>query len=447
MEIRDPVHGTIILSDSEVHVIDSPEFQRLRSIKQLGFSEFSFPAATHNRYLHSIGVCHLAGRAFDLIFNSAVQGNVYNFSFSSEKVKSRLRQCFRLAALLHDVGHGPLSHVTEEVMPPLKELNVQVYAHRSQAIYQLGLAEKNNRKANHEDYTIKYITDSPLTEVLKQQFPDIEPRHIVCLIDKTIASPDDFFIDQGIDFRPILSQLVSSELDVDRMDYLERDSYFCGTNYGNIDVEWLLSNLKAHPVNNQIYLALNRRALYTFDDFLLSRHHMNLMVYFHHKGIIYEEMLIRYLESEDCDFRLPANINEYTHYNDYHLFEHIAHVKNNPWAKRIARRSPYRNLIELHNVSDVQRPQRIQQFLESENVECILASSRVRLSKYHTSSPEDKALPIYVVDQYDRWEKPVPIEQSTKIFKAYEDVRVIDRVYVAPENYDRALELLAKLQF
>lgn len=443
VEIRDPVHGTITLSNDEVYVIDTPEFQRLRSIKQLGFSEFSYPAGTHNRYLHSIGVCHLAGRAFDQIFNDKVEGSVYSFQFSNQKVRERLRQCFRLAALLHDVGHGPLSHVTEEVMPPLKDLNVKAYATRSQAVYQLGLAEKTERKADHEDYTIKYITDSPLTEVLIKHFPNMTPQHIVCLIDKTLACPDDFFMDQGVDFRPILSQLVSSELDVDRMDYLERDSYFCGTNYGNIDTEWLLANLKAHPVNNQIYLGLNRRALYTFDDFLLSRHHMNLMVYFHHKSVIYEEMLLRYLESEDCDFRLPSDIEEYTKYNDYRLFEHIAQVKNNSWAQRIAKRSPYRNLIEFHNVTDPTRPIRIKEFLENEKIDCILASSRVRLSKYHSSSPEDKALQIYVVDQYDRWEKPVPIEQSTKIFKAYEDVRLIDRVYVPPEKYDVAQVLLS----
>jgi HD superfamily phosphohydrolase len=433
MEVRDPVHGSISLSAEEEDIIETPEFQRLRSIKQLGFSEFSFPAATHNRYLHSIGVCHLAGRAFDHVFASE--------KFSSELVKKRLRQCFRAAALLHDVGHGPLSHVTEEVMPPLKDLDVKVYNNRSKAIYQLGLANNTDRKANHEDYTIRYITDSPLSEVISKVLGDILPIHIVCLIDKTLACPDDFFINQGLDYRPILSQLVSSELDVDRMDYLERDSYFCGTNYGNIDVEWLLSNLKAHRIGDQLYLALNRRALYTFDDFLLSRHHMNLMVYFHHKGIIYEEMLIRYLESEDCDFSLPSNIIEYTRYNDYHLFEHIAKAKN-PWAQRIAKRAPFRNLIELHNVSDASRPKSIKNFLERSGIESILASSQVRLSKYHTSSPEDKALKIYVVDQYDRWEAPMPIEQSTKIFKAYEDARVIDRVYVAPESYERAEDLL-----
>lgn len=433
MEIRDPVHGTITMSDEEVTILDTPEYQRLRSIKQLGVSEFSFPAATHNRYLHSIGVCHLAGRAFDQVFSIT--------TFANSQTRSRLRQCFRLAALLHDVGHGPLSHVTEAVMPPLKELNVKAYQNRLKSMYQLGIVSSLDRQANHEDYTIKYITDSPLAQTIKETFSDISPLHIICLIDKTIASPDDFFIDKGIDYRPVLSQLVSSELDVDRLDYLERDSYFCGTNYGNIDLEWILSNLQMHLVEDKMFLALGRRALYTFDDFLLSRHHMNLMVYFHHKSIIYEEMLIRYLESPDCTFRLPADINDYTFYNDYKLFEHLTQVKN-PWAVRVAQRRPYRNLIEFHNVTDTQRPERIKNRLEETGIDAIWASSHVRLSKYHSSSAEDRALPIYVVDQYDKREKPVPIEQSTKIFHSYEGERVIDRVYVPPEKYDQAQKLI-----
>src|SRR5690606_33145970 len=138
MEIRDPVHGSIHYSSAEVAVLDTPEYQRLRSIKQLGFSEFSFPGATHNRYLHSIGVGHLAVLVFDSIFRA--------YPFSKTAVKLRLRQTFRLAAILHDVGHGPLSHTTEEVMPPLHKLQVKAYG-----------AQQEDRQANHEDYTIKYV--------------------------------------------------------------------------------------------------------------------------------------------------------------------------------------------------------------------------------------------------------------------------------------------------
>lgn len=435
MEIRDPVHGSIYYSDPEVAVLDTAEYQRLRAIKQLGFAEFSFPGATHNRYLHSVGVCHMAGLCFDSIFRI--------YPFSRPSVKTRFRQATRLAALLHDVGHGPLSHTTEQVMPPLAELQIKIYDEQLNQQDKAQAVVSKNRRANHEDYTIKYVTDSNIAATIRKNFSDILPVHIACLIDKSLHCPDDFFIDNGVDFRPILSQLVSSELDADRMDYLERDSYFCGTNYGRIDSHWLIQNLTFHRVDDKMFMALNRRALYAFDDFLISRHHMHLMVYCHHKSIIYEEMLNRYLMSPDCTFVLPAKIDEYTKYNDYKLHEHLESVSN-PWARRVADRKPFKVLIELHNTHESARPEIIRQALEDRGIEAIWASSKTRLSKYHTSSPAEKATQMYVVDQYDRLDKPAPIGQSTEIFKRYEGARIIDRIYVAPENYKSGEQIVVE---
>lgn len=433
IEVRDPVHGSIALSDGETAVVDSPEFQRLRAIKQLGFADVSFPGATHTRFLHSIGVCHLAGEAFERIFR--------NFPFSSPSARERFRQVFRLGALLHDVGHGPLSHTTEEVMPALSDLRIELYNTRLKNEKKADLMESGAVRASHEDYTIKYLTDSPLTAVLSKNFPDLSPVHIACLIDKSIPCPDDFFIEQGLDLRPILSQLVSGELDCDRMDYLERDSYFTGTNYGKFDRDWMINNMAVYPVDGKLFLAINRRALYTFDDFLISRHHIHLMVYFHHKCLIFEEMLNRYLSSPDCTFKLPADINEYTQYNDFRLHEHLA-TSSNPWAQRIALKKPYKMLQEFHNTKESPRPEKIKKALEENGIDVIWASSKARLSKYHSASPDDRAYPIYVVDQYDKWDKPTPIDESTEIFQMYENARIIDRLYVAPENYARAEKIL-----
>lgn len=428
IEVRDPVHGTIALSDGETRVVDSPEFQRLRAIKQLGFADVSFPGATHTRFLHSIGVCHLAGEVFDHIFR--------NFKFSKIEVRHRLRQVFRLGALLHDVGHGPLSHTTEDVMPPLKDLHVGVYnTHRE--------SPPTNERASHEDYTIKYLTDSGLTEILKKEFKDLSPIHVVALIDKKINTSDDFFLDQGVDFRPILSQLVSSELDVDRMDYLERDSYFTGTNYGKFDLHWMIANMNAYLKNDQLFLSLNRRALYTFDDFLISRHHIHLMVYFHHKAIIYEEMLNKYLMSKDSTYKLPSDIQAYTKYNDFHLYEHLADSQNE-WAQRISLRKPYRVLTELHSTSASDRPARIKEALVEQGIDVIWASSSARLSKYHAATTEDRSYQIYVVDQYDKFDEPMPIDKSTEIFQKYEHARIIDRLYVAPERHAEAQAILSE---
>src|SRR3954468_12107305 len=113
MEIRDAIHGAITVEPFELPIIDSRYFQRLRHIKQLGFAENSFPSATHNRYIHSLGAMHTATRAFDTIFGK-----------TARTTHQRLRALVRLAALLHDIGHGPLSHTTEFAMPNVKELKV-----------------------------------------------------------------------------------------------------------------------------------------------------------------------------------------------------------------------------------------------------------------------------------------------------------------------------------
>lgn len=431
MEIRDPIHGSIFLSEGEEAIIESVEFQRLREIKQLGFSEFSFPGATHNRFLHSIGVSHISGKIFDNIFKA------YPFQKSSNK--NRFKILVKLAALLHDIGHGPLSHTTEVVMPLVSDLNVAAY-NQSGKIH----ASHTDRRANHEDYTIKFVTASNITELIKKHYSDIDPYHVACLIDKNLFCDETVFTDGKINYRPLLSQLVSSELDADRMDYLERDSYYCGITYGNIDRDWLIQNLTIHIVDYTANLALNRRALYAFDDFLISRHHMHLMVYFHHKSVIYDEMLVRYLSSTDCKFFLPANIEDYISYTDYKLYEHLDDVQN-PWAVRISERTPYRVATELHN-QDGTRVQNAKQILTEKNIDFIYTSSNIRLSKYHATASDEQSH-IYVVDQYDKWDKPAPINSATQIFQKYEGARIIDRIYVSPENLNLAKKILTEIKY
>ncbi|RME17695.1 MAG: HD domain-containing protein, partial [Bdellovibrio sp.] len=272
----------------------------------------------------------------------------------------------------------------------------------------------------------------------------IDPLYVACLIDNRIPSVDDFFEEDGLCFRTILSQVISSELDVDRMDYLERDAFFCGTSYGKVETSWLLSNLTYHinsSHGNNLHLALNRRALYTFDDFLLSRHHMHLMVYFHHKSIIYEEMLLRYLTSKDCQFFLPADIDQYIKYTDYYLYEHLASV-DNKWAQRIAKQNPYKMLFEFHSTEKTNRLPQMKQVLEEKGIHCILSNSTTRLSKYHSGSLGESERSIFVVDQYDKQANPYPIEKSTEIFHKYEEIRRIERIYVDPQHFMEAQTII-----
>jgi HD superfamily phosphohydrolase len=164
---------------------------------------------------------------------------------------------------------------------------------------------------------------------------------------------------------------------------------------------------------------------------------MHLMVYFHHKSLIYEELLVRYFQSPDCSFVVPSDIEEYIHCTDYALWRHLSKV-DNEWARRMVERRPYRMLFELHTNGETPRPALICQALEAEGIPVIHSSSQARLSKYHGGSAVDKAVQIFVVDKYDYKAQPIPIEETTEIFSKYENIRRIDRLYVPPEQFERA---------
>src|SRR5262249_44832684 len=146
-QIRDPIHGTIDVDDVELQVLDHPLFQRLRNVKQLGFGENAFPGATHSRYAHSLGACHVAGRIFDPLFRGAGL---------DATTARRFRRALRLAVLLHDLGHPPLSHSSEVSLPDRAQLGLERW---------LPAAELTGR-ASHEDYTLKLLLDSDLAAQL-----------------------------------------------------------------------------------------------------------------------------------------------------------------------------------------------------------------------------------------------------------------------------------------
>ncbi len=441
MEIRDIIHGSIIIEPAEFSVIDSPYFQRLRQIKQLGFAEYSFPSATHNRYIHSLGAMGTASQAFDTIFGGPSARvaqrlpDPVGLTLAHPKAYARFRAVLRLAALLHDIGHGPLSHTTESAMPDVRELGIPGAPVKAKP-----------RRANHEDYTLKIILDSGVTQILERagRPHGFSPIHVAALIDPSIEINDDFFIERidgtPTDFRAILKQLISSELDADRMDYLKRDSVHSGVSYGEFDFDWLLGNLTFHLQNGKCYLCLQHRALYAFEDFLISRFHMFLMVYFHYKSVVFDSMLARFLTSPDCGYSLPADIEKYCECNDAHLYAHLAASKND-WAKRIVEKRPYWMLLELHTgipagkaalLGQQRLLSKIQKDLATQEIDYIAATSTGELSKYFRK-PGD---PIFV--RYDNhYSAPsfIPLERCTDLFEKYGEKREITRLYVSPENY------------
>ncbi len=423
MDIRDVVHGVIQIESHELPILDSIIFQRLRQIKQTGFAEHSYPGATHNRYTHSIGAMHTATETFESIF--------VQLKKRKPETYLRFRALVRFGALLHDVGHGPLSHTTEFAMPQLREVDP---------------AGKVNRKATHEDYTLKILLNSPLTAMLDQAGKPygFNAKHVAALVESGIEVDEQFFCEEidgeKINFRPVLHQLISSELDADRMDYLRRDSYYCGVNYGVFDYSWILRNLSVHTENGYAYLSLKHRALYAFEDFLLARFNMFLQVYLHHKTVVYDEMLAKYLNDPGCDYRLPADIDAYVQCTDAQLYAHLSKSKD-PWAKRIIEKRPLKMLLETHSGIPSNESSKLQQErlfqetiqeLNSKNISIISTTSTGILSKYFGMSD----YPIFVI--YDNLYSEVsviPIEKCTTLFTQYPNSRSISRIFVTPEDY------------
>ena len=208
-----------------IRLIDAPEFQRLRRIKQLGLGLYTYQGAEHSRFTHSLGALHLMTRILDRLSES--------YPIAAED-----RLAVRAAALLHDVGHAPFSHAMEKT---------------------LGI--------HHEDLTIAAITseETVVNQILSSHSAEL-PQRVASVV-------------RG-DFKPAaLAQLVSSQLDVDRMDYLLRDSLMTGAKYGLYDLEWIINALQIDGPGDRVYVAA--RGVYAVEEYLQARYYMFRQVYFH----------------------------------------------------------------------------------------------------------------------------------------------------------------------
>jgi len=420
VEVRDPIHAGIGLDEAEAKAVGNPWVQRLRMIRAVGFSGLPFPGAIHTRFSHSLGVMHVAGQAFDAAYR--------NWDFEQPGARARFRAAVRLAALCHDLGHGPYSHCSEFAMPPVAGLDLDWYRH-----------DPGDRQASHEDYTIAILRHTSLGRCIDTSFP-CDARHVAALISDDVVVDDGFFHDGGLDHRRLLGQIISSELDADRLDYLVRDAYFSGARYGTVDVPWILSNLGAHAAHGQVWLALDSQALWAFEDFLVSRHHMFLQVYFHHKSVIYEEMLKRWVR--DTGWRVPVDLDAYLWLDDVAL-EALLRQSPDPWARRIVEGRAYRRVVERHGEEDIVEVERAEALLEDQGIHVISSTSTGQLSRYalgRRRHPRAVWLRQRLPGQAAT--RVRPLHEASRVFERYADAHTIRRLYVPPEDRDRAFEAL-----
>lgn len=289
---RDPVHNIISLSESLaadrliIDLIDTPEFQRLRNIKQLGLALYTYQGAEHSRFTHSLGVMHLMTRVLDRLGRDRT-------------IDEEHRLVGRVAGMLHDIGHGPFSHAIEKVLG-----------------------------RNHEWWSMEIILD-PATKVHQR----------LAMYDRQLPARVAAAIGHG--YRPAwVGQLVSSQLDVDRFDYLLRDSLMTGARYGNYDLEWIIHALEIDEAGEQVYVG--SRGLFAVEEYLQARFYMFRQVYFHRTLRAAEAVLTSALRRAVENFRAgrlgfvvrgsvmerllsgePLTLGEYLRFDDHDVMFHL----------------------------------------------------------------------------------------------------------------------------
>ena len=419
--IRDPVHGSIAITGAELPIVDSRVYQRLRGIKQLGFTDQAFPGATHTRYAHGIGAMDVATRMFDALFPES-RGEL------SQACRARFRQVLRLAVLLHDVGHPPASHASEPSMPIRAALGLDRFT-----------PDELLEQASHEDYTRAILVMSelrPLVDAALAPFGSVADD-VAHLVTGRYPERGGVFVEQGIDYFPLLSQIVSGELDADRMDYLQRDAFYAGVSYGKFDQPWLVENLEKHIEAGRAYLAIAHRAVFAFEDFLLSRYHMFVSVYYHYIPVGFDTMLVRFLTEAPQDFKLAADMEGYISMDDVALWSALR-GSSNRWAQRIANRQGYKRILEVNADSGLADFETIVQALEAEKLDMFTSRDRGVLSKYYGKAT---TIPIYV--RNDALRQSVRVEEYSRIYERYSNATQLHRVYVHPDQAQRARSVMS----
>jgi HD superfamily phosphohydrolase len=421
MHIRDPIHGSIEIDAAERQVIDSPFYQRLRHIKQLGFSDLAFPGATHSRYSHGIGAMWVASRLFDELYKAAPL---------PAADRARLRRTLRLAVLLHDLGHPPLSHTSERILPTRAALGLPAWT-----------GEGEGEQATHEDMTLLLLLRSGLAQVVERAFRDdgIRPEHVASLVCGRVPPGEDPFVVGGVDHAPLLRQLVSSELDADRMDYLLRDSFYTGVHYGRFDLDWIVQNVMPVEREGALYLGLSHRAVFAFEDFLLSRYHMFLSVYYHYTSINYEQLLAKFYETSGGEFTIGPDPDAYVQADDVALVGAMRGSRN-PWARRVVERRGFSLVVEVNPFEQQVDLAPLRWALDNEGIAHFVAESRGVLSKYFRDAAS--RAPILVRTARGTLER---VEEYTPLFRRYAESARLVRVYVDPERRDRARALAGGL--
>jgi HD superfamily phosphohydrolase len=443
-EIRDPIHRTIAFSEREKRVIDHPFVQRLRQVRQLGLASMVYPGATHDRFTHALGAMHVAGRMWARMCETS--GDVLRKHLSDDDL-SYFKQICRFAGLLHDLGHPPFSHVSEEFMPSFDSLELP---------RDWFLEPSQDRSATHEDYSILLI--AALADDHTAPLSRDEAQDIASLIHHGVMPSEAWkkrFGDQETSkggIHRLLRSLISGELDCDRMDYLLRDAYYTGVAYGTHDIDHLISNHGVVDMPDRgLVRTIDSTAVRAFEDFLLARYHMFLQVYQHKTTIALDHFLLQSLHDGEFELVIPGDALGYARLRDSTMIERLFAAAENPkngWARRLVNRHPPKLIFASSNAKADEKALMAEVFaaLTAAGVPSFEITSHQYLSKSLASvegvgGPSSMLVRRKMFGEY-RYE---PIEHYSALLTKYNEAIDMTHLFVLPEHYDAAMIAIAPI--
>lgn len=355
--IRDPIHGFICLSDQEIKVINTSLFQRLRRIKQLALADLVYPGATHSRFEHSLGVLNIA----DQIANQLLKTKV---------IKRSDIQPIRLSALLHDLGHGPFSHISEYLL--------ERHSDRSK------ISSGSTLEEIHEDITIKLIQRS---------------KELKSILGSTLIS-DITEILKGSDIR---KDIISGPLDADKLDYLLRDAYYAGVKYGWFDSSKILESIIPIGTGSFWRLGIKEEGVHAVEQLIMAKHHMTVQVYRHRVRAVTDSMIIRgidlAIENGDKEMKKIYEYDgsdkylvNYLHWWDGKVINHMLECKSRNAKEMFERLFQRRLLKQIHkrgiNAREIENSNLRNKFLDLSSEECLNFEKKISKIKAINSNAD-----------------------------------------------------------
>lgn len=335
-EIRCPVHGFIALSAWEREIIAQPSFQRLRRIRQLGWTDQVYPGAMHTRFEHSLGVMHVATRMYDAIVSHS--GDLLREELNYDDAglaRDRIR--VRLAALLHDVGHAPFSHAAEELLP---------------------VGPDGSRFA-HEDYSaavIRLKLRTAIEDHPENQNYGFRADDVADLLEGRSTAGRSLF------WRP----LITGQMDADRLDYLLRDSLHCGVAYGQFDWLRLVHSLRVVRTSEDLRLGVEEGGFHAAESLILARYFMFTQVYLHKTRVAFDHHLQEALVAILPDGRFPAPVEEslgnYLNWDDWRVLGILADGQAGEHGNCLRQREHVR---EVYHTPETPTPHDLEKFDEA----------------------------------------------------------------------------------